>query len=143
MKTAGLPTLSRLLAPCWAPAFPGSRRAGYRARCGRARSLDAAALRAHRAAEPCTDYAPTRRPLFGDLHVHQQLPSTPTFPASGAIPGCLPLCRGDGIILPDANGEQAVRAKIGRPLDFTAVTDHAEFFGQINVCTQDGKPGYW
>ena len=31
-----------------------------------------------------------------------------------------------------------------RPLDFTAVTDHAEFLGALNICTTDpSRLGYW
>ena len=52
--------------------------------------------------------------------------------------------QGEAITLPDADGEQQVVARIQRPLDFASVTDHAEYLGQINVCTQDsGKLGYW
>ena len=34
------------------------------------------------------------------------------------------------------------RARIDRPLDFTAVTDHAEQFGEIKICLTPGLPGY-
>ena len=54
------------------------------------------------------------------------------------MPRVRPLpCRG-------AEAEQTVTARIGRSLDFTAITDHAEFLGQINICTQDASEfGYW
>jgi hypothetical protein len=32
--------------------------------------------------------------------------------------------------------------QLDRPLDFAAVTDHAEFFGEIDVCTDPSSPGY-
>lgn len=95
--------------------------------------------------EPCAQYEATRRPLFGDLHVHTSYSFDSYLSSQRRDPwDAYRYARGEPIILPDANGEQTVKAQIGRPLDFTAVTDHAEFFGQINVCTLDsGKPGYW
>ncbi len=33
-------------------------------------------------------------------------------------------------------------AQLHRPLDFTAVTDHAEFLGEIRTCLTPGLPGY-
>jgi hypothetical protein len=95
--------------------------------------------------EPCSEYHSQRRPLFGDLHVHTSYSFDSYLSSQRRDPwDAYSYARGEPIVLPDANGEQKVVAKIGRPLDFTAVTDHAEFFGQINVCTQDpGKLGYW
>ena len=95
--------------------------------------------------EPCKDYRPDRQPLFGDLHVHTSYSFDSYLSSQRRDPwDAYRYARGEAIILPDANGEQTVKARIGRPLDFTAVTDHAEFFGQINICTQDsGKLGYW
>ena len=33
-------------------------------------------------------------------------------------------------------------AQLDRPLDFVAVTDHAEFFGQVDICSDPTSPGY-
>jgi len=95
--------------------------------------------------EPCTAYEPNRRPLFGDLHVHTSYSFDSYLSSQRRDPwDAYRYAKGEAIILPDANGEQKVHAKIGRPLDFTSVTDHAEFFGQINICSQDAsKLGYW
>ena len=95
--------------------------------------------------EPCTDFDANRRPLFGDLHVHSSYSFDSYLSSQRNDPwDAYRYARGESIVLPDANGEQAVEARIGRPLDFTAVTDHAEFLGQINICTQDAsKLGYW
>jgi hypothetical protein len=95
--------------------------------------------------EPCTNFQATRQPLFGDLHVHTSYSFDSYLSSQRRDPwDAYGYAKGEAIVLPDANGEQTVKARIGRPLDFAAVTDHAEFFGQINVCTIDsGKPGYW
>ena len=34
-----------------------------------------------------------------------------------------------------------VEWQLQRPLDFTAVTDHAEYLGEINLCTEDSIQG--
>ena len=38
--------------------------------------------------------------------------------------------------------EQTRSAQIDRPLDFGAVTDHAEFFGEVDLCTTPGFVAY-
>ncbi|MEP5568944.1 MAG: DUF3604 domain-containing protein [Halioglobus sp.] len=95
--------------------------------------------------EPCVDHQQTRQALFGDLHVHTSYSFDSYLSSQRRDPwDAYRYAKGDSIVLPDAKGEQTIEAKIGRPLDFTAVTDHAEFFGQINVCTLDAsKLGYW
>ena len=88
------------------------------------------------AREPCHDYQETRQALFGDLHVHTSYSFDSYLSSQRRDPwDAYRYAQGHSITLPDANAEQTVEAKIGRPLDFTAITDHAEFFGQINICT--------
>lgn len=95
--------------------------------------------------EPCRDHQLTRQALFGDLHVHTSYSFDSYLSSQRRDPwDAYRYAKGGAIILPDANGDQTIEARIGRPLDFTAVTDHAEFFGQINVCTlDDSQLGYW
>ena len=52
--------------------------------------------------------------------------------------------RGAEIGLPplDLEGRPHRTATIDRPLDFLAVTDHAEFLGEVEVCSTPGLPGY-
>ncbi|MCP5041924.1 MAG: DUF3604 domain-containing protein [bacterium] len=97
------------------------------------------------AREPCTDHDPLRQPFFGDLHVHTRYSFDSFVSSQRNDPwDAYRYAKGEAITLPDEDGEQRVEAKLQRPLDFTAVTDHAEFLGQINICTEDpSKLGYW
>ena len=96
-------------------------------------------------AELSADHSPLRKPLFGDLHVHTSYSFDSHVSNQRNGPAeAYRYARGETIILSDAGGEQALRARIGRPLDFTAVTDHSEFLGPIRLCTGDAsRLAYW
>lgn len=95
---------------------------------------------------PCADYEPLRRPHFGDLHVHtawsfdastQDTRNTPADAyrfAMGEPMGIQPY---------DDAGRATRTIQLDRPLQFTAVTDHAEFLGEVRMCTTPGMEGYW
>ncbi|NND82385.1 MAG: DUF3604 domain-containing protein [Gammaproteobacteria bacterium] len=95
--------------------------------------------------EPCAVYKPLKQPLFGDLHVHTRYSFDSYISSQRNDPfDAYRFAKGEAISLPDADGKQTITAQLERPLDFTAVTDHAEFLGQISICTEDaGKLGYW
>ena len=95
--------------------------------------------------EPCTDHDPLKRPMFGDLHVHSSFSFDSYISSQRNEPtDAYRYAKGEAITLPDVNGEQLIEARIQRPLDFTSVTDHAEYLGPINMCTKDSsKLGYW
>lgn len=42
----------------------------------------------------------------------------------------------------DSEGNGTRAARLDRPLDFAAVTDHAEWMGEIEVCDDPSSPGY-
>ena len=96
--------------------------------------------------EPCTDYNALRQPHFGDFHVHtawsfdassQDTRSTPIDAYNFAKGGRM------GIQPYDDENRATRHIQIDRPLDFTAVTDHSEFMGEIRMCTTSGATGYW
>ena len=96
--------------------------------------------------KPCADYDPLRRPHFGDLHVHTALSfdastqDTRNRPidayrfAMGAPMGIQPY---------DENDQPTRTVQLDRPLQFAAVTDHAEFLGEVRICTTPGLDGHW
>jgi hypothetical protein len=96
--------------------------------------------------EPCRNYDPLRRPHFGDLHVHTAW----SFDANSQDTRNKPedayrFARGErmGIQPYDGEGRPTRQIQIDRPLDFTAVTDHSEFMGEMRMCTTPGATGYW
>ncbi len=96
--------------------------------------------------QPCTDFTELRRPFFGDTHVHTGW----SFDASSQDTRNKPaqaygFARGErmGIQPYDDNDVAQREIQLDRPLDFTAVTDHSEFFGEMRMCMTPGLPGYW
>jgi len=88
--------------------------------------------------EPCELSDPLRRPHFGDLHVHTRYSFDSYISSQRNDPwDAYRYAKGEAITLPDADGEQKLIAQLRRPLDFTSVTDHSEFLGEMNVCTRD------
>ena len=75
--------------------------------------------------------APQRFPFFGDLHVHSawSLDSYVNFNRVGPREAYR-FATGEPVTL---SGGRVVR--IDRPLDFAAVTEHAEYLGELRLCT--------
>jgi Protein of unknown function (DUF3604) len=104
-----------------------------------------AAFERTEAREPCADSTPLRRAFFGDLHVHTSFSydanqlgtrNTPRDAyrfARGAPVGVQPY---------DDLGNPLRHAQLRRPLDFAAVTDHAELLGEVRICGVPGTAGY-
>jgi hypothetical protein len=95
--------------------------------------------------EDCSAFNLLRSPFFGETHVHTQYsadawvagalgePSDAYAFAQGAPLGLPPL---------DEMGMPTRSAQLKRPLDFTIVTDHAEQFGEVQMCQTPGSAGY-
>ena len=93
----------------------------------------------------CDHFDPLRRPYFGDLHVHTAFSLDASTQGTRNRPGdAYHFARGETVGLQpfDASGKPRRTLRLSRPLDFAAVTDHAEFFGELDVCTTPGLPGY-
>ena len=91
------------------------------------------------AAQECPDYNLERNPYFGDTHVHTAFSFDAVLLGVEAEPSdAYAFAKGAAMTLAPAGREltgSATVAQLARPLDFTAVTDHAEFFGEFHVCT--------
>ncbi|GIW43390.1 MAG: hypothetical protein KatS3mg077_0672 [Candidatus Binatia bacterium] len=93
----------------------------------------------------CEDYNGERRVFFGDLHVHTANSfDAYTWDVRTTPADSYRFARGTPIALPplDAAGNGTRSARIDRPLDFTAVTDHSEFLGEVSLCSTPGSPVY-
>ncbi|MEE3332075.1 MAG: DUF3604 domain-containing protein [Myxococcota bacterium] len=95
--------------------------------------------------EACTNYNALRRPLFGDTHVHTAY----SFDASTQDTRNTPrdayrFAKGESVGLQpfDPQGNALRSAQIDRPLDWTAVSDHAELLGEVRTCNDPDAPGF-
>ena len=79
-----------------------------------------------------------RRPYFGDLHVHSSwsLDSYANFNRVGPR-DAYRFALGEEVVLSGGR-----RVRIDRPLDFAAVTDHAEYLGELPLCTDASSAVY-
>src|SRR5262249_41265154 len=92
----------------------------------------------------CADSEPLRRPFFGDLHVHTRFSLDASTQGTRNGPReAYRFARGEplGIQPYDVEGRAQRHYQLARPLDFAAVTDHAELFGELTLCETPGLPG--
>ncbi|MFN8542944.1 MAG: DUF3604 domain-containing protein [Candidatus Binatia bacterium] len=95
--------------------------------------------------EPCTQFSPERNVYFGDLHVHTTLSfDAHAFDVRTTPDQAYRFALGDPVSLPplDVGGNGTQTLQLERPLDFTAVTDHSEFLGEVEACVTPGSPTY-
>lgn len=93
----------------------------------------------------CADFSPERNPYFGDLHVHTSLSLDANLQGNRlSVADAYRFARGEevGIQPHDAAGNPLRTLQLSRPLDFVAVTDHAEFLGVVRGCTVPGTAEY-
>ena len=92
----------------------------------------------------CTHYEAQKRPLFGDLHVHSRFSFDSWTSGQRNDPSdAYRFAKGEPIFLPGVDGEQTVKVQLRRPLDFAAVTDHAELLGEMQLCQEGEGLAWW
>jgi hypothetical protein len=95
--------------------------------------------------EACRDYDPLRRPLFGDTHVHTSYSHDASTQDTRNTPrDAYRFARGEQLGLQpyDIEGKPGRKVKLDRPLDWTALSDHAEMLGEVRICGDPKHPEY-
>lgn len=93
----------------------------------------------------CAAHDPLRRAYFGDVHVHTRHSLDAATQGTRNGPhDAYRFARGEplGIQPYDREGRPLRTIRLAQPLDFAAVTDHAELFGEVTICETAGLPGY-
>ncbi|MEO0321693.1 MAG: DUF3604 domain-containing protein [Myxococcota bacterium] len=92
------------------------------------------------APERCAERHPERVALFGDLHVHTALSLDAHLQGTRLAPDdAYRFARGEPVAVRGAPGGQA---QLERPLDFAAITDHAEFLGVVEACVDPATEAF-
>ena len=87
--------------------------------------------------ETCSNHNPWRNAYFGDLHIHTALSLDAYQQDVRTMPkDAYDFAMGKVISFHDRT------VKMDRPLDFAAVTDHAEYLGDLQRCTSKDDPVY-
>jgi hypothetical protein len=95
--------------------------------------------------EPCADFHPQRQAFFGDIHSHTSFSQDASVKGTRNEPrDAYRFARGErlGIQPYDEQGVPWATVQLDRPLDFAAVTDHAEMLGEVHTCLTPGLPGH-
>ena len=93
----------------------------------------------------CAAHDALRRPFFGDTHVHTAFSLDANLGGTRNTPrDAYRFARGEEVGLQpyDESGRPQRSAKLRRPLDWTAISDHAETLAEVRICTAEGTPGY-
>ncbi|MEE2673404.1 MAG: DUF3604 domain-containing protein [Myxococcota bacterium] len=92
----------------------------------------------------CATRVPEKQPLFGDLHIHTTVSMDANSQGTPATPhDAYRYARGQAINVYTGDPAKGMRkAQIDRPLDFAAVTDHAEWMAEVSLCTTPASPTY-
>ena len=94
----------------------------------------------------CTQQFPHKKAWFGDLHVHTAASYDATsFGITTSVDEAYSFARGTPLPLRlrgDTPDYDPPVLTISSPLDFMAVTDHAESLGETRLCYIDGNPAY-
>jgi hypothetical protein len=92
----------------------------------------------------CSHYTKERQPFFGDLHVHTAYSLDASTQGTRNLPrDAYKFARGEKIGLQPyaADGKPTRFVQLKRALDFAVVTDHAELFGEVQICQNEDLEG--
>jgi hypothetical protein len=95
--------------------------------------------------EPCALHTGERSAWFGDLHVHTGFSMDARVRGLTLMPDdAYRFAKGEPLLFPplDDVGLGTRPVRIDRPLDFAAVTDHAELLAETALCTVPDSPAY-
>jgi hypothetical protein len=88
---------------------------------------------------PCLDQHSDKRAYFGALHIHTSLSFDAWVLGNENGPeAAYAFARGEPIV----SGVSQQKLQLERPLDFAAVTDHSEQYGQTGICTDPTQANY-
>ena len=94
----------------------------------------------------CIQQYPDKKAWFGALHVHTSASYDATaFGTAATVDDAYAFARGEPLPLRlqfDPPGYQAPLLRISSPLDFIAVTDHAEALGEASLCYDESSESY-
>jgi hypothetical protein len=93
----------------------------------------------------CAHHQPERQVFWGELHVHTGISMDAWMYGTRPRPAdAYRFTRGEsiGIGVQDASGRPLRTVQLERPLDFAAVTDHAQGAGATSLCTRPESPAY-
>ncbi|NKI17117.1 DUF3604 domain-containing protein [Spongiibacter sp. KMU-166] len=94
---------------------------------------------------PCADFTPERQLLFGDLHVHTKYSLDASTQGTRTSPAdAYDFARGGklGVQPWTEDGRPMREIQLSRPLDFAAVTDHAELLGETALCVDETEAAW-
>jgi len=90
------------------------------------------------AQESAVPHNPLRNAYFGETHVHTAMSLDAYIGGNRLMPSdSLRFAKGEAVTLPDGTVRQH-----RRPLDFTAITDHAEYLGEMYSTIFNDAPGH-
>lgn len=95
--------------------------------------------------EACANRNPERQPFWGELHVHSSLSMDAwLWDVRNGPDETYRFAKGEETLLPplDEAGNPTRKARLERPIDFAALTDHASFQGEVALCSRPDSSRY-